>query len=336
MLFLPYSHGTLQTLYRSLCVDNEQFEAILKATCDELTSEVRTGTVAENSGDFEEQVRRVLADQLRKHGAGQALDPKVQGFPDIVVGNYGVEVKFTVKDTWISIANSIHESHRMSGIDCIYVAFGKMGGLKEVRFGLYEKVVYHARTSHRPRFQIDMKGDKQSLFERLGTTYLQFAALPYKEKMVYMRTYARGRRNTNIDFWWLEEDLVPYSSLTESEQRQIKAEAALLIPALIDRSDKNALVRMALYMSSAKRVLSNESSEVFGADVLDELRSLETELQIAASTMIQGIIEEYWGHSTLIEARLSEWVEALDNHSTSSEVRPSQILFGGRYAKPAR
>ena len=308
---------------------------MLQATCDELLREIHAGKVATNSAEFEAQVRSVLAEQLAQRQVGQALAPKVQSFPDIVIGQFGIEVKFTVKDTWISVANSIQESHRTGGIEQIYILFGKMGGTKDVRFGRYEKVVYHARTSHRPRFQVDMTGNKPSLFERLGISYVEFAALPYKEKMGYMRVYARSRKAKGIDFWWLEDDLTPYTLLAMSEQNRLKAEAALLIPALIDSSDKAALLKMAQYMASSQRVLLSESSEVFGADVLSALRDIEEELQVAALTLIQGVVEAYWGLNTPPESRLAEWIQALDQHSPDDDVRPSQVLFNGNYAKPA-
>jgi hypothetical protein len=35
------------------------------------------------------------------------FNPHPQAFPDIAVGNFGVEVKFTLSDTWRSVANSV-------------------------------------------------------------------------------------------------------------------------------------------------------------------------------------------------------------------------------------
>ena len=335
MRFRLYWAGISPPLWHNRWVDSREFELILQATCDGLRREIDAGKAATDSAEFEVQVRSVLAEQLTQHRAGQALAPKVQGFPDIVVGPFGIEVKFTVKDTWISVANSIHESHRAGGIEQIYILFGKMGGAKDVRFGRYEKVVYHARTSHRPRFQVDMTGGRPSLFERLGISYVQFAALTYKEKMGYMRVYARSRKGKNLDFWWLEDDLTPYTTLSTSEKRKLRAEAAFLLPALIDSSDKDALLKMAQYMAASKRVLLNESSEVFGSNVLSAFAEIEEDIQVAALTMIQGVVEEYWGHNTPPKARLAEWIRVLDQHSPSNEVRPSQVLFGGAYAQPA-
>jgi hypothetical protein len=323
-------------------VDNERFEAILTAMCASLTAEVQAGKKATNSGEFEVDVRRVLADELHKAGAPKALDPRAQEFPDIVVGNFGIEVKFTVDDSWGSVANSIHESHRATGIDCIYVVFGKMGSGKvttrtpnppgpEVRWGKYEDVVYKARTSHRPRFEIDMKGTKVSLFERLGTTYLEFAALPYSEKMVYMRTYARSRSSENIDFWWLEKDLTPYAKLSDAAQREIRAEAALLVPGLVDAGDTAAVLKMAMYMASAKRVLSHDSISVFGADRLTEFQDLEPEMRAAAKGLISGIIEEHWGQQVKPEERLAAWVKMVDALSPGA----AAALFGGEFGTPS-
>ena len=50
-------------------------------------------------------------------------------FPDIVAEHYyGVEVKTTEKDHWISTGSSIVESSRIRDVEHIYMLFGKLGG----------------------------------------------------------------------------------------------------------------------------------------------------------------------------------------------------------------
>jgi hypothetical protein len=44
-------------------------------------------------------------------------DPPAQGFPDIAAGKYGIEVKFTTNDTWLSIANSVQETNRVQTVE---------------------------------------------------------------------------------------------------------------------------------------------------------------------------------------------------------------------------
>lgn len=44
-----------------------------------------------------------------KEGLDIDRNSKAQAFPDIAIGQFGVEVKFTEKDNWRSVANSISE-----------------------------------------------------------------------------------------------------------------------------------------------------------------------------------------------------------------------------------
>jgi len=93
----------------------------------------------------------------RKCGTGDNIEidfnPHPQAFPDIAVGNFGVEVKFTLNDTWRSVANSVLETNRIDTVEKVYLIFGKMGGIPEVKWDDYEKSVVHVRTSHVPRLK---------------------------------------------------------------------------------------------------------------------------------------------------------------------------------------
>jgi hypothetical protein len=62
------------------------------------------------------------------------------------MNEYGVEVRFTLNDTWRSVANSILETQRLEAVRQIYIVFGKMGGTPEVRWGYYDQSVIHVRT----------------------------------------------------------------------------------------------------------------------------------------------------------------------------------------------
>ena len=180
-----------------------EFEEILNKCCTQLTEEART-TGFKTSAQFETRVREVLSVITKDDETFQIdFNPHPQAFPDIAMGEYGVEVKFTMNDTWRSIANSVLETQRIDEVKHIYVVFGKMGGVPEVRWGEYEQSVIHVRTSHVPRFEIELPSEKtevkESLFEQMGIRYDDFRKLDMQDKMKYIRAYARkihpdGRR----------------------------------------------------------------------------------------------------------------------------------------------
>ena len=129
-----------------------EFEAIVSDVVAQLNQNVRTNGKFLTSKQFEDGVRNILASM----GLSINYEPHPHVFPDIPLGEFGIEVKFTVNDTWRSIANSVFEGMRDPSVKHIYLIFGKMGGEPEVRWGKYDDCVMHVRTSHVPRFEVDM------------------------------------------------------------------------------------------------------------------------------------------------------------------------------------
>ena len=168
--------------------------------CEQLTKECRAGQMFTESKPFENHVREVIRSLLDKFKTSVDFSPHPYGFPDIVLGKFGVEVKFTTNDTWRSIANSVFESFRDKEVKDIYVLFGKMGGTPTLRWGRYEECVMHVRTSHVPRFEVDIDA-KESLFKKFGITYEQFSALSEEGRMEHVRKYARDRMKPGERLW---------------------------------------------------------------------------------------------------------------------------------------
>jgi hypothetical protein len=325
-------------------VDNQLFEDILTRVCKRLSGEASgpTPRIAKNSDELESFVRGALTDEFAKQGQTLALQPKVQEFPDVVIAPFGIEIKHTEKNTWVSIANSIRESHRPAGVARIYVVFGKYGGDPEVRWGLYENVVNHARTSHVPRFQIDMNAE-ESFFEKMGVSYVDFSVMPMKQKMAFMRTYARSRRHRVKDFWWLEDDLKPFDSLSISERRGLIAQVCFLVPEIITENQES-LTKAAFYLASIPRVLSHkmledvrsvtinpDSTDATLKNSLMVVRELEREIIAVSEGIAKGVIKEFWGVEIETVERLVWFVKKLDE-IFDSDPKPSDTLFEGRFS----
>jgi hypothetical protein len=127
-----------------------EFEQILETACVKLTVEARQ-EIFSSSPQFEKRVREVLRDLTNKYPEIEIdFNPRPQAFPDIAVGNFGVEVKFTLNDTWRSVANSVLETNRIESVKKVYLVFGKMGGTPEVKWDDYEKSVI--RVVRKPQF----------------------------------------------------------------------------------------------------------------------------------------------------------------------------------------
>lgn len=184
---------------------------LLEATRKTLNGMMQTAPF-KTSPNFEKIVREVISRELEKVGSTIKVDfdSHVQAFPDICLGKYGIEVKYTEKDTWRGVANSVSQGMLNPNVKEIYVIWCKEGGQEpEIRYRPYEDVVMHVRTSHVPRFEIDMETN-QSLFRRFKTTYSEFTTFKMEEKMDLVRAYARKRigHGSNTFFWFLESQIV--------------------------------------------------------------------------------------------------------------------------------
>ena len=328
------------------------FERLLDVCCGTLTHEARK-TGFKTSLEFENRVRTVLDDLLKgEDGMRVDFDSPPQAFPDIALGEYGVEVKFTLADTWKSIANSIQESQRVQSVKYIYIVFGKMGGKPEVRWGDYEKSVVHVRTSHVPRFEVELppKGEtgRKSLFELMGVSYSDFSKMGIKEKMKYVRSYAR-KIHPNERLWWMgdedNEHTTPlnirlYTNLSDAEKIRYRAEALLLCPKILKSgrargkyddavmfllSYHGVLCHQARDLFSAGSVANPDNDDNGGLYIERAVKLLENDMVKAAAEMDDALFVEYWGESVKPEDRIPRWLEKAD--AIASGWIPSKVLF---------
>lgn len=334
----------------------EEFELILDKVATRLRTEARTtGFLSPKA--FEQRVREVVRDTLSNPSITINFDPHPQAFPDIEVGEYGIEVKFNSQDSWRSVANSVLESHRIESVKRIYIMFAKMGGIPDVKWGDYENSVLHVRTSHVPRFEIQI-GASRSLFEQMGIRYDQFRSLDMHEKMAYIRQYARGRLQDGERLWWLEDTpgethTLPiqarlFTKLPADEKIRLRAEAILLCPEILKSGrTRNKYDDAALYLLTYHGVLCHQARDLFtagsvgnpsnddkgGLYIARMLKLMESELLSAAARMDMALFEEYWGVAVKPEQRIQEWLRRADKYAAGIWT-PSNVLFEGQYDTP--
>lgn len=325
----------------------EEFEAILTEVSSILTQDVQSSTEHHSASNFENFVRETIQYVLRSRGLEAAMDPRVQGFPDIAVGNFGVEVKFTESDSWRCIANSVSEGNAIKDVDHIYVIYGKIGGIPEVRWADYGRSIMHVRTSHVPRFEIEV-GTTKPLFEQLGTTYEEFRELSMQDKMPYIRRYARGRLRPGERLWWLDDkkddnqhslplSVKIYMDLSQHEKQKLRAEAVLMSPMVCAHSRSRRKYNDAvLYMMTYRGVLCPQARDLFSAGsvagperggnyLIRSIQSIQNEIRTAAYELEDALFLEYWGHVPPPENRILEWLRMADEIAT--DWVPSDHLF---------
>lgn len=341
-------------------MDQRKFEKILDSVAAQLTDDMRTqpldkwlSTARTKPLSYEQHVRERLHDAIKNagdEGVGHEVDlhPSGQTFPDVPCGRYGVEVKFTTDDKWSSIANSIRETQRAPGVEVVYLMFGKMGGKPESRWMKYEDCVVHVRTSHDPRFEVDLSGNKPSLFSRMGISYDKFRTLDIMDKMPYIRKYAR-QIHPDGRLWWLEDtkngeehstdvDLVPYPSLDAATKHKYRAEATLLCPKLVmdgagagGRKKSFAYRDVAMYLMTYHGVLLYNARDITSAgsvgNKIGGVVGLQRYMEQAAKYLDDALFDEYWEVHVKAEDRLAWWLEKADSYATNWEKKPSELMF---------
>lgn len=328
-----------------------EFIAILIRLCSQLTSEALTVGFS-SAKAFESRVREVARSLITDPSVYIDPDPPSQGFPDIAAGKFGIEVKFTTNDTWLSIANSVLETNRVQTVEKIFIVFGKMGGAPEVRWSNYEDCVVHVRTSHVPRFEVEIPPVPGSipLFQQMRISYDEFRLLPMEEKMKHIREYARGRLRAGERLWWLEdsaesEHTLPmqariYTKLPDHEKKRLRAESVLLCPSIVrsgrtrDKYDDVALYLLTYHgvlatnardMFSAGSVANPNNDDDGGVYIARAIKLLENEILEAANRLDDALFVEYWGKSVSPENRIKEWLLQAD--VLAKDWCPSATLF---------
>ncbi len=327
----------------------QEFEQILDKVCDKLTSEAQKEPF-KTSIQFENRVREVAQEIMKGSGIPVNFDPHPQAFPDVALGEFGIEVKFTTNDTWRSVANSVLETNRIDEVKKVYLVFGKMGGVPEAKWGDYEKSVMHVRTSHVPRFEVELNAE-HSLFEKMGLSYDEFRSLPMADKMIHIRAYARSRLKPGERMWWLEDTpdepghTLPvqarlYTKLPMEEKTKLRAEAVLLCPKIVQSSrSRDKYDDAVLYLLTYHGVLCHQARDLFSAGSVANpkndddggiyieraLKLLEPEIKAAAERLEDAVFVEYWGESVPVKQRIAKWLEKAD--ALATDWTPSRSLF---------
>lgn len=323
---------------------DKEFEAILDAVVAQLGTDVRAGTTYHDPKVFEKRVLAVLKTV--------AADKKIQvdptwhphAFSDIKANGFGIEVKTTTKDSWLTVGNSVFETMRDESVDKIYVVFAKLGGMPGVRWGRYQERITHVRISHAPRFVLEMDRDS-SLFGHMKISYDAFAKLDPEDKMTHIRNYSRGRLKDGERLWWLEDessDGIPieirlYMRLPKDEKIRLRAEGALLFPQIVGGSrEKFKYEDVAFYFLKYHNVFCPQTRDLFTAGsvagkerggnyLMRALQKLQEPMKQAALTLPNDLIEEHWGIAVEPKDRIATWLGMAD--SKAKGWKPSEHLF---------
>lgn len=203
-----------------------EFASLMKRTDEilNLDAQVRPLYYAGRGGNpLEDDVKAAL-DECAKGTAFENTIEKVSGqrFPDIVAAKfYGVEVKSTKNNHWTSTGSSILESSRISGVERIFMTFGKLGGNPiEFLSRPYEQCLSGIAVTHMPRYLIDMRlHNGETIFDKMGVPYEELRLM--ENPVIPVSRYYRSQLKPGESLWWAGDTADEAVSATVRIWRQV-------------------------------------------------------------------------------------------------------------------
>lgn len=261
-----------------------EFEKGLEILLEKLQGEMKELKKLSPS-EFEEHVHEIIikifnnVEIIYEKGGKQ--------FPDIAIPPFGIEIKFTEKDSWSSTGNSILENTRVPNVEKIYMCFFKAGGEPGIRIRPYEEVLTEIVVTHSPRYRIDMNATT-TIFEKMEIGYDEFRqSNPIGKAKDYYRKYIKRKGGA---LWWVDENkdenVIPvlrhYKDLSREEKEKLKCELIALFPEVLNQSSSGAKYdNAALYLISKHNVVNRSFRDMFSAGGKEKLTINEKEIEVS-------------------------------------------------------
>ena len=197
-----------------------------------------------------------------------------QRFPDIIASkHFGVEVKSTKENKWVSTGSSIVESTRIEDVNHIYMLFGKLGG-KPIEFKCkpYHNCLYDIAVTHSPRYLIDMEiTQERTIFSKMGLEYDKFRLSedPISTVRSYYLEKIKKEKRMAMP-WWIGSETVTSPtlrlwsgrSLDQEKQNIYKAQLLILFPTEICNSNYD---RATLWLCIRHSIINTHFRDLFTA-----------------------------------------------------------------------
>jgi hypothetical protein len=326
-----------------------QFESLLEQTRTTVLEQLKTIEKPHTLSGAEFELityENAVLNAKQTSFEGKLVHTADREFPDIVAaGLFGVEVKATKKDDWTSIGNSVLESSRISTVEKIYMFFGKLGGIADIKYRNYEDCLRGISVTHYPRYQIDMlMHEENSIFNKMGVDYdtIRSSSNP----VTTIRAYYKSQMKEGDALWWIGDDvedmpsLSPiiknFSSLDRDTRDAIIADMLAYFPELFSNSRKK-YERIPAYLASQHGVVTASLRDNFTAggqvnvthngerfrvpQVVGELLRLAPKVRTCLEHKNQVQLSNYWQkHIENFTTAEEAWLREIDRNSLHMEL----------------
>jgi len=264
-----------------------------------------------------------------------------QRFPDIIAGKYyGIEVKSSKDDKWITLGGSVNESTRVDGVERIFLLFGKLIDPVEFKSRSYEDCLSDVVVTHYPRYKIDMNlNSGDTIFDKMNTTYdkLRLSENPVDEIV----NYYKNQLSSGESLWWTgsvkkgdQDEAAPmkirlWRTLSAEEKITLKVTGLALFPELTG-SSASKFERFSLWLAAHHGVVSTSTRDSFSAGGQGEIQTSK-EIYKNIPRVIMNIYDnknsilevilnaeesvlcETWNVKSIERNRVSQWINLVSS-----------------------
>ncbi len=204
---------------------------------------------------------------------GHIVQTGSHAFPDIIARKYfGMEVKVTTSDKWISTGNSILETTRSHDVERIYMFFGKLGGQTDIKYRSYQDCLSEIGVTHSPRYKIDMNlPDGKSIFSKIGIDYDILRKSVNSIEII--KDYYRKQLENGEFLWWIDSKvddkavspiISPFRLLNIDLQEEFLIKTLILFPEVFSKS-ANKYERPSAYLVTEYNSVCSSLRDIFSA-----------------------------------------------------------------------
>ncbi len=331
--------------------NEENFVALLERSKGPLITKIKEDSKISALG-FESLVYEKMCEaSVGTEFEGTIKQTGANAFPDIVANGYfGVEVKVTIKDHWMSIGNSVLESSRTEEVKRIYIMFGKLGGEASVRYRLYQECLPEISVTHYPRYKINMDLPLgKSIFDKMGIDY--DVLRESKDSIQQIKNYYRKQLKAGEELWWIDESkedgasspvIRPFRRFDKKEKERFAVEAMILFPEMfgsnITKFERAAAYLITEYSSvsaslrdtftaGGKKTIKINDINVIVPKIFFHLFSMAKNIQRQIESISEDKLLYYWRIEEIKGSRIDQWKKLLNEKSTKKLMGPASDVF---------
>lgn len=337
----------------------DEFVSLVNQTNEKLNQDAQ-----EHPQYYQKRDGRKLETDVKKAmesaAIGTAFDGTIeliggQKFPDITANKYyGVEVKSTTQDHWITTGNSVLESTRIEDVEHIFLIFGKLTTPIEFKVRRYQDCLSDVVVTHYPRYKINMDlSVGQTIFDKMGMDYDTMRKLANPTSPVV--NYYKDNLKPGESLWWIDnisgtDTPLPmtvrlWKTLTAAERRTFIVKGMIYFPEIFSNC-KNKYDRLILWLVTNNGLVSTNMRDDFSAGgqvtiitphttfakfphVFGVVDNLKNDIRSQLLTETDNSLLHFWGVKECpSEKRLSMWIDNVAANCSLGYGQTKAVLNG--------